>query len=187
MCGSGRVNSNDTGEGGEVSAVTNLSGLAGETCLSVSQRDIIRDSRARWKCPAGLRENGYLDSWTVRGRPEDGRRRCRRRDLREGRAGFGGQKVEREEQGGESGAVEAAASHESPYSCHPEFLDGRMTSLSSYGFVFGSADSIGTIGGREKSGDFLLNDLPCPRISHKNDLGWYIRYVNDCELLSQQS
>lgn len=34
--------------------------------------------------------------------------------------------------------------HESPYSCHPEFLDGRMTSLSSYGFVFGSADSIDT-------------------------------------------
>lgn len=41
----------------------------GETRLSVSRRDIIRDSRARWKCPAGPRENGYLDSWTVRGRP----------------------------------------------------------------------------------------------------------------------
>jgi len=34
--------------------------------------------------------------------------------------------------------------HESPYSCHLEFLDGGMTSLSSYGFVFGSADSVGT-------------------------------------------
>lgn len=44
---------------------------------------------------------------------------------------------------------------ESPYSCHSEFLDGRMTSLSSYGFVFGSADSIGTSKG--SLGTFLLD------------------------------
>lgn len=163
---SGRVNSNDTGEGGEEGsvAVTNLSGLARETCLSVSQRDIIRDSRGRdGGVPPVPRENGYLDSWTVRGRPEDERRRCRRPDLREmqgARGGFGGQKM-----GRERGSA-AAASRESPYSCHPEFLGGRMTSLSSYGFVFGSADSIGTSEG-SSLGTFFL-DLPCPRLSHKD-------------------
>lgn len=53
---------------------------------------------------AGPRENGYLDSWTVRGRPEDERRRCRCADLREmqgARGGFGGQKMGREKSGGE--------------------------------------------------------------------------------------
>jgi len=46
-------------------------GLARETCLSVFRRDIIRDRREM----EVSRENGHLDSWTVRGRSEDERRR----------------------------------------------------------------------------------------------------------------
>lgn len=89
----------------------------------------------------------------------------------QGRAGFGGRTffcLGREERGGGSAAA-AAASHESPYSCHPEFLDGRMTSLSSYGFVFGSTDSIGTSAKGSSLGTFFL-DLSCPCLP----LGWYI-------------
>ncbi|EFN62210.1 hypothetical protein EAG_12635 [Camponotus floridanus] len=87
-----------------------------------------------------------------------------------GRAGFGRQTLllRREERGG--GSAAAAASHESPYSCHPEFLDGRMTSLSSYGFVFGSTDSIDTSAKGSSLGTFFF-DLSCPRLSHKDSLG----------------
>lgn len=67
---SGKVKSNVTG-----ATVTYLSGLTRETCLSVSRRDIIRDRREMEVSRQSPRENGHLDSWTVRGRPEDERRR----------------------------------------------------------------------------------------------------------------
>lgn len=52
-----------------------LSGLARETCLSVSRRDIIRDRREMEVSRQSPRENGHMNSWTVRGRPEDEHRR----------------------------------------------------------------------------------------------------------------
>lgn len=121
-------------------AVTYLSGLARETCLSVSRRDIIRDRR----CPARKWALGQLDSsWSPRRRASSSSRSLRsvRMDIEGG--------AEDRWTGGRKGRVEEENRRwrrlrESPYSCHPEFLDGRMTSLSSYGFVFGSADSIGT-------------------------------------------
>lgn len=113
-----------------------------------------------------------MSTWTV-GQfvvAQDERRRCRP-DLCEVSGTRGVRWTDllpgREERGGESAA--AAASHESPYSCHPEFLDGRMTSLSSYGFVFGSTDSIGTSVKGSSLGTFFL-DLSCPCLP----LGWYI-------------
>lgn len=48
-----------------------------------------------------------------------------------------------------------------------------MTSLSSYGFVFGSTDSIDTSAKGSSLGTFFL-DLSCPRLSHKDGLGWFI-------------
>lgn len=64
---------------------------------------------------------------------------------------------------------------ESPYSCHPEFLDSRMTSLSSYGFVFGSADSIGT--SDRSLGTFFFDLLRRSRRRADGDARLNIRYV----------
>lgn len=74
---------------------------------------------------------------------------------------------------------------ESPYSCHPEFLDGGMTSLSSYGFVFGSADSIGTSEG--SLGTFLLDPTSFAGRRADGDARLNIRYVDGREFLFQRS
>lgn len=125
----------------------------GEILFAIGERD---EGVSRQYARARASENRHLDSWTVCGRPED--ERHRRSDLR-GNARtpvreIGGGTVDGEgkRRGRESSAGGFASQ---PYSCHPEFLDGRMTSLSSYGFVFGSANSIGT--SEESQGTFFLD------------------------------
>lgn len=135
------------------------------------------------------RENGHLDSldssWSPRRRASSSSESLRgaRMDVGDAREGgsvdsVGGRKRENR-------WWRLRRLRESPYSCHPEFLDGRMTSLSSYGFVFGSAESPSALRGGSL-GTFFLDPTSFAGRRADGDARLNIRYVDDREFLFQR-